>query len=171
VIATRSQAADEPSKLEQGLAALEASNYDLAEKSLKAAAQGKDRGAALVGMARVELATGRYAEATKTAASAEADRGVRSDAIAVHGDALARQGKAAEAVTLLESVKSEPNARRARLLLGQLYIQLGRRSDATDPLMAIISLIVSSSLPGSKQRRPRAPKASASFTKSGSDSM
>jgi tetratricopeptide (TPR) repeat protein len=138
-VAGRLEAADTPSKLEQGLAALEASDYDLAEKSLKAVPQGKDRGAALLGLARVELATGRYAEATKTAASAEAERAVRTDAISVRGDALARQGKLSEAVTLLESVKSDPDARRARLVLGQLYIQLGRRSDAYDPLMAIIS--------------------------------
>ena len=76
----RGEAADAPSKLEQGLTALEASDYDLAEKSLRAVPQGKDRGAAIVGIARVELATGRYAEATKTAAGAEADRAVRAEA-------------------------------------------------------------------------------------------
>jgi len=91
--ARRGEAADAPSKLEQGLTALEASDYDLAEKSLRAVPQGKDRGAAIVGIARVELATGRYAEATKTAAGAEAERAVRADAIAVRGEAMARQGK------------------------------------------------------------------------------
>jgi tetratricopeptide (TPR) repeat protein len=135
----RVRAADAPSKLEQGLAALEASDYDAAEKTLKSIPPGKDRGAALLGIARVELATGRYAEATKTAASAEAERAVRADAVSVRGEALARQGKLSEAVAALESIKSDPSARRARLLLGQLYIQLGRRSDARDPLMTIIT--------------------------------
>src|SRR5258708_37537092 len=89
--AGRLEAADALSKLDQGLAALEASDYDLAEKNLKAVPPGKDRGAALLGIARVELATGRYAEATKTAASAEAERTVRADAVSVRGEALARQ--------------------------------------------------------------------------------
>jgi tetratricopeptide (TPR) repeat protein len=137
--ATRARAADSPSKLEQGLAALEASDYEAAEKSLKSVPAGKDRGAALLGIARVELATGRYAEATKTAASAENERAVRADAVSVRGEALARQGKLSEAVTALESIKTDPGARRARLLLGQLYIQSGRRADAQDPLMTIIS--------------------------------
>jgi tetratricopeptide (TPR) repeat protein len=135
----RARAADSPSKLEQGLNALEASDYDAAEKSLKSVAAGKDKGAALLGIARVELATGRYAEATRTAASAETERAVRADAVSVRGEALARQGKLTEAVAALESIKSDPGARRARLLLGQLYIQLGRRADAQDPLMTIIS--------------------------------
>src|SRR5262252_25097 len=132
-------AAESASKLETGLAALEASDYPTAEKELRVAAKGKDMGAALVGLAKVALATGRYAEAAKTAAAAESNRLTRSDAVAVHADALARQGKSAEAIALLETVRAEPNAHRARLLLGQLYIDTGRRADARDPLMAIIS--------------------------------
>jgi tetratricopeptide (TPR) repeat protein len=137
--ASKAQAADGAAPLEKGLGALEASDYDLAEKTLKAIVAGKDRGAALVGVARVELATGRYAEAAKTASSAESERAVHADAVSVRAEALARQGKLGEAVALLEPLRSDPSARRARLLLGQIYIQLGRRSDAQDPLMSIIS--------------------------------
>ncbi|HKQ70932.1 MAG TPA: tetratricopeptide repeat protein, partial [Polyangiaceae bacterium] len=135
-VASRAQA---PSKLEAGLAMLESSDYEAAEKSLKSLTQGATRGPALLGLSRVELATGRYAEAAKTAASAQSDRAVRSDAAAVQADALSRLGKITEAISVLETVKNDPNARRARLLLGELYIKVGKRADAQDPLMTIIS--------------------------------
>jgi len=61
----------EPTKLEQGLAALDASDYDKAEKDLKEAAKGPKRGAALLGLAKVQLATGKYADAHGSAASAQ----------------------------------------------------------------------------------------------------
>jgi tetratricopeptide (TPR) repeat protein len=128
--------------LEAGLSALESSEYETAEKHLKAASQGgsaANRSAALIGLARIQLATGRYAEAAKSAAGAEADKGARPEATAVRAEALARQGKLAEAVSILESVKSEPGARRARVLLGELYIATGRRSNAQEPLMSVIS--------------------------------
>jgi tetratricopeptide (TPR) repeat protein len=128
--------------VETGLTALESSDYEAAEKQLRAAAQGGgggQRSAALIGLARVELATGRYAEAAKSAASAAAERAARSEALAVQAEALARQGKMAEAVSLLEGVKAEAGARRARVLLGELYIATGRRSSAQEPLMSVIA--------------------------------
>src|SRR6476661_3737739 len=77
--------------IEAGLTALEASDYEAAEKHFKAASQtgsATNRNAALIGLARVQLATGRYAEAAKSAASAEGDKGARPEAAAVHADAL-----------------------------------------------------------------------------------
>jgi tetratricopeptide (TPR) repeat protein len=131
--------ADAPSRLEQGLAALDASDYEKAEKDLRAAAQGQQRGAALTGLAKVELATGRYAESVKTASSAQGDRSVQAEAASVAAEGLARQGKVIEAVLLLQTVKANPSSRRARVLLGQLLIETGRRTDAQDPLMSVIS--------------------------------
>ena len=133
--------ADVTSPLETGLSAFESSDYETAEKQLKTAAQtgnATQRSAAQIGLARVQLATGRYAEAAKSAASAESDKGARSEATVVHADALARQGKLAEAISLLEGIKSESGARRARVLLGELYIATGRRSNAQEPLMSVI---------------------------------
>jgi tetratricopeptide (TPR) repeat protein len=129
----------EPSKLEQGLAALDASDYDKAEKDLRASLQGPKRADALVGLARVELATGRYAEAQRSAVSAQTDPSVQAEATAVGAEALIRQGKNPEALSALEAVRGRPNARRARLVLGGLLIDMGRRADAQDPLMSIIS--------------------------------
>jgi tetratricopeptide (TPR) repeat protein len=128
--------------LEAGLGALESSDYENAEKHLKAAAQtgsAANRSAALIGLARVQLATGRYAEAAKTAASAGGDKASRAQAVAVQAEALSRQGKMAEAVSILEAVKGEPGAHRARVLLGELYIATGRRSSAQEPLMSVVS--------------------------------
>lgn len=131
----------EPSAAEAGTTALETSDYETAEKHFKSAAQtgnAANKSAALIGLAKVQLATGRYAEAAKSAASAT-DRAARPEAVAVQSEALARQGKSAEAIALLEGVKGEPTARRARVLLGELYIATGRRSAAQDPLMGVIS--------------------------------
>src|SRR5258705_3757613 len=106
----------EPTKLEQGLAAFEASDYDKAEKDLKEAAKGPKRGAALLGLAKVQLATGKYADAHGSAASAQkADPAVAADAAGVGAEALMKQGKSSEAQLALEGVRSNPNAGRARL--------------------------------------------------------
>lgn len=53
-------------------------------------------------------------------------------------EALRRQGKITEAIDVLEDVAGEPIAQRARLLLGELYIETGRRADARAPLMTLI---------------------------------
>jgi tetratricopeptide (TPR) repeat protein len=130
----------EPTKLEQGIAALDASDYDKAEKDLREAAKGPKRGAALLGLAKVQLATGKYADAHGSAAAAQkADPALTGEAASVAAEALVRQGKTGEGLTALEAVRTSPNARRARLLLGQLLIDVGRRADAQDPLMSIIS--------------------------------
>jgi cellulose synthase operon protein C len=136
-----SRAASAATPLENGLNALESSDYATAENQLRTASQAgaANRSSALIGLARVELATGRYAEAAKSAASAAVEKGARAEAAAVQAEALARQGKSAEAVSLLEGVKGDPLARRARVLLGELYIATGRRSNAQEPLMSIIA--------------------------------
>src|SRR5258708_548769 len=139
VVAARRAAAESPTDVDQGLAALEASDYEKAEADLRAAARGPKRAAATVGLARVQLATGRYSEAAKTAAAAQNDRSVEAAAATVAAEALARQGKNAEALALLQSVNGSANSRRARLLLGQLLIDVGRRAEAQDPLMSIIA--------------------------------
>jgi cellulose synthase operon protein C len=127
--------------LSGGLEALEASEYDSAERELKkAASNAGEKGRALVGLARVELATGRYADAIKTAdQAASADKKERGNAMWVKGQALARQGKLDEAERALRTVENEPEARRARLFLGEVLIRRGKRSAAEAPLMTLIA--------------------------------
>jgi tetratricopeptide (TPR) repeat protein len=141
-VSSRLYAESASSTLEAGLAALESTDYETAEKQFKALAQTgsvAQRSSARIGLARVELATGRYAEAAKSAASAETEQKARAEATAVHAEALSRQGKTSEAIALLEGVKGDPGARRAKVLLGELYIATGRRAAAQDPLMSVIA--------------------------------
>jgi cellulose synthase operon protein C len=129
-----------PAKLDAAVAALEASDYATAERDFSASAVGPGRGAALLGLARVQLATGRYGEAARSSAgAAQADRNVAIEAACVRADALTRLGKSAEAISLLESIDKDPRAKRARLLLGELFIATGRRADARDPLMTLVA--------------------------------
>jgi tetratricopeptide (TPR) repeat protein len=129
-----------PTALDDGRRDLAASDYAGAEKAFSAVRAGPGRGAALLGLARVELATGRYREAAESARkAAEIDRKQTLAAACVRADALVRTGKPAQAISLLETVRTDPAARRARLMLGELYIAAGRRADARDPLMGLIA--------------------------------
>jgi tetratricopeptide (TPR) repeat protein len=124
--------------LDGARAALARSDYDLAEKDLAAAKKGSPE--ALLLKTRLLLWTGRYGAAVKTARKA-ARRGRESK---VHitpwlAEALVRQGKLAEAIKVLRAVESEPEAHRARLLLGELLIRSGKRSEGDTSLMAIIN--------------------------------
>lgn len=122
-----------------GLAALAASEYATALTELKKAATGKDKGAALVGVARVELETGAYAEAVTTADEAAREgKEARRDAAWVKARALARQGKVDLAIKAVDAVKDDPDARRARLTLGELLLRQGKTSEAQAPLMSLI---------------------------------
>ena len=126
--------------LQGGLDALEASEYATAEAELTKAAQTPaDKGKALVGLARVALATGRYAEAIKRAdEAARADKAQKSNAALAKAKALAAQGKVDEAVRVCEEAKTAPEARRVRLFLGELKLRQGKRADAEPELMSII---------------------------------
>jgi tetratricopeptide (TPR) repeat protein len=123
-----------------GLDALERSDYATAEKELTAANKGADRQKALLGLAKLHLTVGRYKEAVDAAdlAMRAGKARERLEAAAVKAKALAAQGKVAEAVASLDAVKEEPEARRARVVLGELLISQGKSSEARDPLMTVI---------------------------------
>ncbi len=89
--------------------------------------------------AEVELRTGKYAEAAKTAERVrKADPPLKASAAALQAEALASSGKLAEAIVVLREVEQDPGARRARLLLGEYLILSGKRGDARGPLMTLI---------------------------------
>jgi Tfp pilus assembly protein PilF len=121
--------------LADGLKAVEASDYDAAEKALQGV-QGTDRPAALLGLARARFEQGRFAEADKLAQQAAAGADVRLAATALRGEVLAAQGKVDEAIKLLMPGKDGPGVggRRLRLVLGELLIRAGRRADA-EPIL------------------------------------
>jgi cellulose synthase operon protein C len=118
---------------------LEASRYPEAEREFRAELGGANRTRAALGLARTLLLTGRYAECRDMAHSAaEADPKAASRAAALEGLALFRQGSLTEAEGVLRRVEGDPAARGARLLLGEILIELGRRKDARAPLLSLI---------------------------------
>ncbi|MCC6217131.1 MAG: tetratricopeptide repeat protein [Polyangiaceae bacterium] len=114
-------------RLSSGRAALAASRYRDAEAHLRAAAaeDGPARGEAWLALAEALSATGRYDEAAKTARRAAELPGLRARAAAAEAEAHRRVGRVDEAVRVLERVHAEPEARHARLLLGELLLETG----------------------------------------------
>lgn len=124
--------------LNRARAAVALAKYEVAEKEL--ATVKADTVEKLYLQTRVELWTGRYAEAAKTAAKASRLGAAAEVMIAPwRAEALARQGKQDDAIKVLRSVENEAKAHRARLLLGELLIRTGRRVEADVPLRAILS--------------------------------
>ena len=119
--------------------AFAASKYSDAEAHFRAALAGAKRAEAALGLSETMLITGRYAEAVKTARTAFANKTTKLDAAWVEGAAFHRQGKLAEAEAALRKVEKEPEARRARLLLGEILLERGAEQDAEAVLMTLVS--------------------------------
>jgi tetratricopeptide (TPR) repeat protein len=124
-LATEPSAPDTP-----GARALASSDYAAAVADLKDRTDAPSR----VLLATAYLEQGKYDDARREAEAAKTPMGT---VVAAH--ALAKQGKEADAIKLLETVKDTSKAGlRAKLLLGELKIQTGHRKDADDPLMKVI---------------------------------
>jgi tetratricopeptide (TPR) repeat protein len=148
LLAAPAHAEDEA--LQRARAAVSRGDYALAEKELSAVKAAADRAAAQLETARLQVLTGRYTDAIATAKKAAGlGTEARNEAAAIRGEALAAQGKVADAIAACKEVEANPGARRARLLLGELYIRSGRRSDARDPLMTLIADSNNDSIPNS----------------------
>jgi cellulose synthase operon protein C len=126
--------ADPQGPLASGLAALAASDYAKAESEL-AQVKGTSEPEAKAALARAALEQGKYADAEKHAAGA-----TKSKAPLLRAEILLAQGKQKEALAVLEPVKTGKTneARRARLLIGETLIAMGKRADADEPLKKII---------------------------------
>jgi cellulose synthase operon protein C len=113
--------------------------YAEAEKELAGVKSGPARAEALLSKARLELLTGRHDDAATTAKAAAAlGREAKIAAAPIRAEALARRGKLDEAIAAAREVEQEEEARRARLVLGELLIRVGKRGEARAPLMTII---------------------------------
>ncbi len=133
--------ADSPATeaLQRAEAAVSRGDYALAEKELADAGKGAERAALMLRRAKIQLLTGRFAEADKTAkAAAGLGKEAKVEAWAIRGEVLAAQGKNAEAIALLKEVEGEDEARAARLLLGELLIRSGQRAAARPVLMTLV---------------------------------
>ncbi len=125
--------------LAAGIEAARVTDYALAEKELRAV-RGSDQPAAEVALARVLLEQGHFLDADRVATHAATTSAEKAEATTVRARILFAQGKAKEAVLLLEPLKDSPGraGRLVRVLLGEYLIAVGRRSDAESPLLKII---------------------------------
>ncbi|AKT42296.1 tetratricopeptide repeat protein [Chondromyces crocatus] len=126
--------------LSRARAAIDRGEYADAEKEVTPLLRdAASRAEATLLKAEIELRTGRYDEAQKTATAA-AGLGAKAKiaAAALRAEALANLGKVDEAIAAAREVEREDGARRARLVLGELLIRAGRRGEARAPLMTLI---------------------------------
>jgi tetratricopeptide (TPR) repeat protein len=129
--------ADDVPEVARARAAMTRGDFAAADKELASVKPAKAE--ALLLRARLELETGRYAAAAVTARSAAGQGGkARLDAAPLRAEALAAQGKLDEAIAAVREVENEDEARRARLVLGELLIRTGKRAAARAPLMTLI---------------------------------
>jgi Flp pilus assembly protein TadD/predicted negative regulator of RcsB-dependent stress response len=140
VLAAPARAADPGEEaLSRAAAAVGRGDYALAEKELGSVKGGKEHAQAALGLARIQLLTGRFDAAIATARGvAGLGKDARDEAGAIRGEALAAQGKTAEAIAALKEVEGDDGARRARLVLGELLIRAGKRVDARAPLLTLV---------------------------------
>ncbi|HLM72094.1 MAG TPA: hypothetical protein VK459_05375, partial [Polyangiaceae bacterium] len=118
-------------------AALDRGELASAEKMI-AAMKGADAAKGKLLQAQIELRTGRYDKAAETAkAAASAGKDVKIAAAPLRAEALAALGKMTEAVAAVREVEGEETAHRARLVLGELLLRMGKRNEAQAPLRAL----------------------------------
>ncbi|MGC4090765.1 MAG: tetratricopeptide repeat protein [Polyangiaceae bacterium] len=126
-------------RLARGERSLASSDYASAEADFRAALEGAQGARAELGLARVLLTTGRYDDAVAAARSAATKQpDLAESALTCAAEALRRAGKMDEAKALLAPFAQQPQARRARLLLAELWLQTGQRKQAEPLLMSII---------------------------------
>ncbi|MDH5676023.1 MAG: tetratricopeptide repeat protein [Myxococcales bacterium] len=118
--------------------ALSEGRYADAERGFASIEKGPRLGAALLGLARTQLATGRYEQSEKSAAAAAAVPGHRSQGETLRGEALMARGELDAAQRAFERAIGEPTAYRARVLLGRLLMARGRVDAAVPHLHHLI---------------------------------
>jgi tetratricopeptide (TPR) repeat protein len=124
-----------PGTIASALDAARTTDYARAERELLAI-KGADTATAQLALARIMLEQGRFADAEKYAKQAEATT-KKLEALAVRAQVLATTGRTADAIKLLDPHKDAAGigGRRVRLLLGELLINTGKRSDGESVLM------------------------------------
>ena len=119
--------------------ALKRGRYQSAERAFLALGNGPDRPEALLGLARVQMRTGRYRQAAETARRAVSRAGRHSPrALTAQAEALLAQGENDRAEKLLYQAAAWRQAHRARVVLGRLLQQVGRRREAEELFSLVI---------------------------------
>lgn len=127
--------------------ALATGDYAKAEQGFRALLSGQRRGKALLGLGRVQLETGRYAEAEESAATATASPGLGGRAHTLRGEALYVRGKLDQAQRAFELAVKSKEALRARVLLGRLLLERGKKPEGEAQLLAVIEAYNDDRLP------------------------
>jgi tetratricopeptide (TPR) repeat protein len=119
--------------------ALAQGDYAAAEKALEAV-KGKSRGDALAELARIQMLQGKLSQAEATLKKLAA-AGRAADAAALRADMLFHTGKREDAIRLLEANKNAAGTggREVRVALGELLIDMGRRTEAEPVLQTLAS--------------------------------
>jgi tetratricopeptide (TPR) repeat protein len=119
--------------------ALDESRYAEAEAQFRKLLDQADAEGARRGLGRVLMITGRHAEAQiLLRGAAPTGEPAAWETTTLLAESLWRSGQAAAAIELLEGLKEQPQARSARLALGEILILQGRRRDAEPVLMTLI---------------------------------
>lgn len=133
----QAQSAEDASLLKSAQAAFDRGEYASAEKII-AALKGADAQKAKLLQAQIELCTGRYEKAVETAkAAARLSKEARISAAPIAAEALQNMGKVDEAIAALKDVETEKTAYRARLLLGEILVRMGKRNEAGPHLRSL----------------------------------
>jgi tetratricopeptide (TPR) repeat protein len=135
---TAAAAAPQASALELAERAEGESRYAEAEAGFRRLLDGADGAVARRGLARVLMITGRDAEARTLLEAALTQDPADDEAVTLLAESAWQTGDAARALSLLERISAHPEARRGRLLLGEVLLDLGRRADAETALMTLI---------------------------------
>lgn len=126
--------------LSQGLRDVEASRYAQAEQRLRSVKLvPSTRAEAMIGLAEVLLATGRYEDVVaELRGLGQAPDAVRARARSIEAEALRRLGRLDEAEAALRNVVGIRDAFEAQLLLGEILLERGRRDQASPVLLGLI---------------------------------
>lgn len=125
-------------RLARGVTRLGQSRYADAEADLTAALEGSKKPAALLALSELMLTTGRYLDAVARAKEAQAAGADASDAAVAEARALRRSGAVDAALSRLRGLKNAEASPEARLLLGELWLELGKRAEAEPVLLSVI---------------------------------
>ena len=115
------------------------SGYREAETEFRALLSTPEGAQARLGLARVLVTTGRYAEAKSTLAPLATDPKLGTDAVLWTARALENEGDIAGAEAVLRAVPAARVSPALQLELGTVLIRQGRRADAVPVLMTLVS--------------------------------
>lgn len=128
-----------PGSLKEAAKLVDGAEYEAAEKALSEI-KGAEQVDAQLLLARVHFERGRWDDAEKILGSITQPAAKKAAAIVQRARILAARGQTGAAIKLLETLRSDPSpqGRRARVLLGELLIDTGKRGDADAPLHDVI---------------------------------